>query len=229
MKYAVNFLVTINWNRKISLFNTGTTISCLSKACFDKLQPQQNLVRTNTYRVNSVNGNILGPIGMTTCTLEFPQKFHQQFIVCENLFGPVILGLDFSHNYLIGIHLLSPNQLHLQQGPRSIVTSDPAPFPLHVNQIFTLSLPNILIKAVSQITIPPRMIAIIPTTFNGIPKPRCHYGLIECGSSMSCSNISLLYWWSKFLGRNCHYPYYAQLLMLALMKLSCPKTDTLVR
>ena len=72
MKYAANFSITIIQNRTISLFNTGATISCMSKSCFDKLQPHPKLVRTNTYRVNGANENSLGPIGMTTCTLKFP-------------------------------------------------------------------------------------------------------------------------------------------------------------
>ena len=41
------------------------------------------LVQTSIYKVNGAIGNSHGPIGMTTCTLEFPQKFQQQFIVCE--------------------------------------------------------------------------------------------------------------------------------------------------
>ena len=51
------------------------------------------------YKVNGGDGNSLAPIGMTKCTLKFPKKFQQQFIVCENLIQPVIAGLDFSHNY----------------------------------------------------------------------------------------------------------------------------------
>ena len=109
---------------------------------------------------------------------QIPNKSYQQFILCKNLLQPVILDLDFSHNYLIGIDWFSSNQLHLHQGPKSIVTSDSAPFPLHVNQISTLPQPHILVKMVSQVTIPPRMISIIPTTFNGIPKPNCHYSLL---------------------------------------------------
>ena len=38
-KYAANFPVTINNNQTISLFDTGATISCMSKACFEKLDP----------------------------------------------------------------------------------------------------------------------------------------------------------------------------------------------
>ena len=179
MKPAANLPVTINRNRTISLFDTGPTISCMCKTCFDKLQCQPKLVRTNTYKVNSADGNGLGLFGMTTCTLKFPKKFHQQFNVCENLLWPVILGLDFSHTYLTGIDWFSSNQLHLHQGPKSIVTSDPAPFPLHVNQISTLPPPHIVIKTVSEATTSLRTIAIIPTAFNGIPKPTCYYSLIE--------------------------------------------------
>ena len=50
---------------------------------------------------------------------------------------------------------------------------------MHVKHVSTLPLPHILIKTVSQVTIPPRIIATIPTAFNGIPKPNCHYSLIK--------------------------------------------------
>ena len=74
MKYAANFPVTINQNRTISLFDTGTAIVCMFKSCFDELQPQPKLVKTNAYRVNGANWNSLSPIGMTTCTLKFPKN-----------------------------------------------------------------------------------------------------------------------------------------------------------
>ena len=130
----------------------------MSKACFDKLQPKPKFLQTNIYKVNSANRNSLGPIGMTTCTFEFPKKFQQQFIVCKHLLGPIILGLDFSHNYWIGIVWFSSNQLHSYQGPKSIVKWDTSPFPLHVNQIYTLPHPppHILVKTFAQVTIPPR-------------------------------------------------------------------------
>ena len=114
MKYVMNFPVTINRNNTISVFDiTGATISCMSKACFDTLQPKPKLVWTTTYRANGAHGKTLGPIGMTTGTLKFPKKFHQQFIICKNLLWPVIIRLDFSHNYLIGIDWFSSNQLYL--------------------------------------------------------------------------------------------------------------------
>ena len=127
----------------VSLFDTCATISCMSKACFDKLDYKPLLITKCTYRVNGADGNSLGPLTTTTCTLEFPKMFQQQFIVCEHLLRPIILGLDFSHNYLIDINWFSNSQLHLHQGPRSIVVSDPTPFPLCINQVSTLSPPHI--------------------------------------------------------------------------------------
>ena len=71
MKYVESFPVAINQNRTLSLFYAGVTIS---KSCFDKLQPLPKVVKTNTYRVNGAKVNSLGPIGMTTCTLNFPKN-----------------------------------------------------------------------------------------------------------------------------------------------------------
>ena len=60
---------------KQSLFDTGATISCMSKTCFDKLDPKAPLITQCTQRVNYAVGNSLGPLGTTTCTLRVSQKF----------------------------------------------------------------------------------------------------------------------------------------------------------
>ena len=134
---CANFPVIINRNYTISPFDTGATISCMFKACFNKLQLKPKLVETNIYKVNGVDGSTICPIGMTSYTVRFPKKFQQQFIIWENLVQTVILGLDVSYNYVLGIDWFSSNQLNLHQGPKSIVISDPAPFPLRVNDITT--------------------------------------------------------------------------------------------
>ena len=74
MKYAANFPVTINNNNTISLFDTGGTISCMSKACFDKLQPKPALVQTHGYKVNGAKSNSFGPVRTNSCILKFPKK-----------------------------------------------------------------------------------------------------------------------------------------------------------
>ena len=120
-----------------------------------------------------------------------PHKFPTTVIVSKHLLQPVILGLDFSAKYLIEIDWFSTNQLYLHQGPKSIIVSGPAPFPLYVNQISTLPLLHILVRKVSQVTIPSRTLAIVPTTFNGTPKFDCSYDFIEI-SYKSQQNIFVL-------------------------------------
>ena len=68
MKYAANFPVTINNNNTICQFDTGATISCLSKTCAVKLQSNPALVQMHEYNVNGTNGNSLGALRMTRCT-----------------------------------------------------------------------------------------------------------------------------------------------------------------
>ena len=76
----------------------------------------------------------------------------------------------------------SAHQLHLQQGPQSIVVSDHTPFPLYINQISTLPPPHILVKTISQITIPTKTLSIVPTTFTRLPI-NYYYNLIDTQSS----------------------------------------------
>ena len=114
--------------------------------------------------------------------------FQQQFIVCEHLHRPIMLGLDFLHNYLIGIDWFSTNQLHLHQGPRTTLVSDPIPFPLHINQISTLHPPHILVNTISQVTMPARTLAIVPTTLTG---NNCYYNLTSTQSTLD-QNLFLI-------------------------------------
>ena len=116
--------------------------------------------------------------------MEYPRKFQKQFIICEHLLWTIILGLDFLHNYQIGINWFFNKQLHLHQGPWSITVSDPTPFPLHINQISTLPPPNLLVKTIWEVTVPSRMLAIVPATFAGNPKPQCYYSLTGTQSSL---------------------------------------------
>ena len=61
-RYAANFPVKVNNNQTVSLFDTGPLISCISKSCFEKLDPKSLLIRKNPYRVNSTDGNTLRPL-----------------------------------------------------------------------------------------------------------------------------------------------------------------------
>ena len=106
------------------------------------------------------------------------KKFQQQFIVCKHLLWPIILRVDFSDTYLIGIDWFSTNQLLLHWGPLSSLVLDPTLFPLWV-KISTLPPPHKLVKMSSQDTIPSRTLVIVPTTFNSTPEPDCYYNFTE--------------------------------------------------
>ena len=73
-KYVAIFLVKVNCDQAVSLFDRGTTISCMSKGYFDTLHPKPPLIMQHTCRVNGADGNSLSLLGTTTFTLEFPQK-----------------------------------------------------------------------------------------------------------------------------------------------------------
>ena len=83
----------------------------------------------------------------------------------------------FPHNYLIGISWISTKQFHLHQGPWSIVVSDPTPFTLHINYISSLPPSHLLVKTISQVKVPSRTLAIVPTTFTSTPKSNYYYNL----------------------------------------------------
>ena len=71
---------------------------------------------------------------------------------------------------------LSPRQLTHKYSLHYItVVSDPAPFPIHINQISILPLPCLLVKTISQVTIPSITLVIVPNTFTNTPKPNCYY------------------------------------------------------
>ena len=116
MEYAANFSVTIKNKHTISLFDTGATISCMSKACLEKLQPKLALVQTHAYKVSGANGDSLSPLRTTICTIKFPKKTFNSNSQFVNTSFTLFSGLDFSHNYLIGIDWFPVNQLHLHQG-----------------------------------------------------------------------------------------------------------------
>ena len=97
--------------------------------------------------------------------------------MCEHLLRPIILSLDFSHIYLIGINWFSTKQLHLHQGLLINCSVGPHIIPFtHYTNIYTAPL-HILVKTNSQVTIPTRTLVTVPTTLTSIPTNNCYYNL----------------------------------------------------
>ena len=62
------------------------------------------------------------PIGLCKATVTLgPKDFSCTFIVCTELTSSVILGLDFSSQFLIGTDWSKDRRMYLQQGKHKLV------------------------------------------------------------------------------------------------------------
>ena len=78
-----------------ALIDTGTTKSCMSESYYNTLHLDSIRSVVNTC-VRSATGSNLSPLGIVNCTLKLGKTtFVNDFIVCQNLMRPLILGKDF--------------------------------------------------------------------------------------------------------------------------------------
>ena len=78
-----------------ALIDTGVTKSCMSESYYKTLHIDSICSVVNT-RVRSATGSNLSPLGIINCTFKLGKTaFVKDFIVCQNLTRPLILGRDF--------------------------------------------------------------------------------------------------------------------------------------
>ena len=78
-----------------ALIDTGATKSCMSESYCKTLQLDSLRSLVNTH-VKSATGSNLSPLGIVSCPLKLGNTtFVNDFIVCQNLTRPLILGKDF--------------------------------------------------------------------------------------------------------------------------------------
>ena len=78
-----------------ALIDTGATKSCMSESYYKTLHLDSIRSVVNT-RVKSATGSNLSPLGIVNCSLKLGNTtFDNDFIVCQNLTRPLILGKDF--------------------------------------------------------------------------------------------------------------------------------------
>ena len=78
-----------------ALIDTGATKSCMSESYYKTLHLDSIHSVVNTH-VKSTTGSNLSPLGIVNCTLKLgTTTFVNDFIVCQNLTRPLILGKDF--------------------------------------------------------------------------------------------------------------------------------------
>ena len=78
-----------------ALIDTGATKSCMSETYYKMLHLNSICLVSRTH-VRSATGSNLSPLGIVHCTLKLGKTtFNNDFIVCQNLTRPLILGKDF--------------------------------------------------------------------------------------------------------------------------------------
>ena len=78
-----------------ALIDTGATKSCMSES-YCKTLHLNGLCSVSNTRVKSATGSNLSPLGIVNCPLKLGNTtFVNDFIVCQNLTRPLILGKDF--------------------------------------------------------------------------------------------------------------------------------------
>ena len=78
-----------------ALIDTGATKSCMSESYYKTLHLDRIHSVVNTH-VKSATGSNLSPLGIVNCPLKLGNTtFVNDFIVCQNLTRPLILGKDF--------------------------------------------------------------------------------------------------------------------------------------
>ena len=78
-----------------ALIDTGATKSCMSESYYKTLH-LNNISSVANTRVRSATGSNLSPLGIVNCAVTLGKTtFVNDFIVCQNLTRPLILGKDF--------------------------------------------------------------------------------------------------------------------------------------
>ena len=112
------FEIFANKNKNLSinaLFDTGATKSVMSYNTFEKLKLKELDSRSLPHVVGT-SGESLGTVGKTSCEIQINNMtFTQNFIVCEHLKRPLILGRDFLIQNHMGISWTKYNTRQLTQ------------------------------------------------------------------------------------------------------------------
>ena len=111
---------------------------------------QQELKDLNSLKINNASGSSLNPIGTVYCSVKMGNlHFNNEFVVCQNLTRPCIIGLDFLRKHNIttgwttkGNFMLSINNQFLVESLETVTLGTN----IHITQ---------------EITIPPRHLAMV--------------------------------------------------------------------
>ena len=99
---GTTFPISIQDREVNALLDTGAEKSCMSIDMFARLKLPLNVAKVPKLR--NASGRDMKTHGVTTMKFKMGNTiFTQEFVVCDNLVGPIIIGRDFTVNNFIGI------------------------------------------------------------------------------------------------------------------------------
>ena len=105
------------------MIDTGAARCCIREDYYYKLS-NAPLELLRNVRIRSATGRDLQTLGRTVCPIELGgRKYNIEFIVCRNLRGPAVLGLDFLRQNGVGTTWTPQGTFSLQRGEEVLVES----------------------------------------------------------------------------------------------------------
>ena len=99
---GTTFPISIQDKEVNALLDTGAEKSCMSMDMFSRLKLPLNVAKIPKLR--NASGRDMKTHGVMTMKFKMGNTiFTQEFVVCENLVRPIIIGRDFTVNNFIGI------------------------------------------------------------------------------------------------------------------------------
>ena len=145
-----------------ALVDTGATRCCISKKYYDTLnlpEPRE----LYGLKVTTASGESIAPVGMIECPFTIGEKnFSHNFIICEKMRRPMILGFDFLMRHRIGTGWCPEGKFMLQSQNQPLVES--------IETFFKEESPKLTAK--SEIEIPERSLVVIQARVE-IPPEHC--------------------------------------------------------
>ena len=140
-----------------ALIDTGATRSCMSESYYKTLQLNSIHSLANT-RVRSATGSNLAPLGIINCTFELGKSaFTNDFIVCQNLTRPLILGSDFLIKNCVTVKYLENGKCILNYHQEELIVT------LDITS-------NPQLRTMTSVLLPGRTLAVIQSNSNLKPE-----------------------------------------------------------
>ena len=136
------------------LIDTGASRSFIREDYFKKLQDAKLMPTLRNVRIRSATGRDVQTLGRTKAQFKLGvTTYSSEFIVCRNLRGPAILGIDFLRKNRLGTTWTEEGKFALQKGDDILVES--------IEVFFEDTYPKL--KAIKCMDIQARSIVVITT------------------------------------------------------------------